>query len=154
MAKDSLTTFFVDGLHSYVVHVKPEAEEVINALGRDVIHFRRVLGEDKAAFATASPAVAKYLRAEKDHLAETIREDLRKYQALRCPQCDFTTEGNTAADQQALAKHIADEHDLDAQEPVTSKPKLEERVPQVETAVEPKAQPASNVKAGKITAGQ
>lgn len=129
MAKDSLTTFFVDGLHSYLVHVKPEAEEVINALGRDVIHFRRVLGEDKAAFTTAEPAVIKYLHAEKDHLAETIREDLRKYQALRCPQCDFVTEGNSASDQQALAKHIADAHD------------------------EPDA-PKSGVKAGKITAGQ
>lgn len=152
MAKDSFTTFFVDGLHSYIVHVKPEAEEVINALSSDVIHFRRVLGENKAAFATGDPAVIKYLRAEKKNLAETVREDLRKYQALKCPQCDFTTDGNDAEDQKALAEHIANEHDdLDEQEPVTSKQKLEERVPVIEEKVET---PKNNVRTGKITAGQ
>lgn len=148
--QDSLSTFFVDGLHSFNVHVKPEAEEVINALGSDLIKFRRVLGEDKASFVTSHPAVAKYLRSEQKNLSERVREDLRRYQTLKCPQCDFETDGNSPADQQALADHIAS-HDLDAQEPVTSKQKLEERVPQVEDHAEVTSAKA-NVKSGKITA--
>lgn len=119
--KQQLVTFIIDGFTSVGVHIRDEAKDAYAAIGDDKIWFTQVGREQKCAFTTDHPAVVKYLRSVKDKLDLPLREDLRTMK-LRCAQCDFTTDGNTEADQRALAQHIADVHDTEDDEKAPEKP--------------------------------
>lgn len=77
-------------------------------------HFRLSTPDNTAeptcAYATDDAQVIAYIRkTAKANPRLRIKEDL-SMMPIRCPMCDFTTEANTAADQEALAEHMAEKH--------------------------------------------
>lgn len=78
------------------------------------LHFRHSNVTDAAnpecSFTTDDPQVQAYIRKiAKANPQLQIKEDLT-LMPVRCPYCEYVTEDNSAASQQALAEHIADSH--------------------------------------------
>lgn len=75
-----------------------------------VFQARGIASKPWSTFATSDAELIGYIRANK---RKGMREDL-SLMPVRCPYCEFLTEGNSQAHQEQLALHISEVHPPDA----------------------------------------